>query len=164
MSSTVKGAKVDDFQALMDWFLERGQTLSVAESCTGGLFSSRIVQHPGVSSFFMGGVVAYSNQVKNEMLGVPLHLLKVLGAVSQPVALLMAKGVCQRIGSDWGVAITGVAGPTGETDRVPVGRVCFGIVGPLFEYAEEQQFQGSREEVQKASVQHGAKLLLNHLK
>lgn len=149
---------------LISRFLDTGLSLSLAESCTGGLFCSTLVCHEGVSRFFKGGVVAYSNDVKQDLLGVPSHLLKTMGAVSLPVAKKMACGVRKKMGSDWSLAVSGIAGPDGGSINVPVGRVCFGVAGPGVEYAEQQQFSGVRLEIQHASVQHGVKLLLNFLK
>jgi len=102
---------------------ERGLTLAVAESCTGGLVGHRITGVPGSSACFRGGVIAYHNEVKAALLAVPEDLLEREGAVSEAVALAMARGVRERLGADLGLAVTGVAGPTGGTPEKPVGLV-----------------------------------------
>ncbi|MBA2322956.1 MAG: competence/damage-inducible protein A [Pseudonocardiales bacterium] len=102
-----------------------GHTIALAESCTGGLLSGRLTERPGSSEYVAGGVVAYSNEAKVALLGVPAELIEAHGAVSPEVALAMADGARERFGADMGVAITGVAGPGGGTEEKPVGYVCF---------------------------------------
>ena len=108
----------------------RGQTLAVAESCTGGGLGAELTAVPGSSDVFFGGVIAYSNAVKNKVLGVPEALLEQVGAVSSPVAEAMAEGARRLTGSDWSLAITGIAGPGGGTDSKPVGLVHLAVAGP----------------------------------
>ena len=100
---------------------ENGLTISVAESCTGGLLASRITDVAGASAYFLGGVIAYQNEVKKRLLAVPSEVLADTGAVSEEVALAMARGCRELFGSDIGVSITGIAGPTGFRNRA--GRV-----------------------------------------
>ena len=102
---------------------ERGRTLAVAESCTGGLVAERVSEVPGASDYFLGGVVAYANAAKEGLLGVPRELLDRHGAVSDEVARAMAEGVRRRFGADLGVATTGISGPDGGTAEKPVGLV-----------------------------------------
>ncbi len=102
---------------------ERGRTLALAESCTGGLVAERITEIPGASDYFKGGVVAYADAAKEDLLGVPRDLLDRHGAVSDPVARAMAEGVRLRFGADLGVATTGISGPGGATAEKPVGLV-----------------------------------------
>lgn len=102
-------------------------TLSVAESCTGGGLGQMITATPGSSSYFWGGVISYDNRVKQGMLGVDEGLLDKVGAVSAEVAAAMAEGVRDRLGTDWGISITGVAGPGGGSDEKPVGLVYVGL-------------------------------------
>jgi len=103
------------------------QTIAFAESCTGGLCAARLTDLPGSSAVLQGGVVAYSNSAKQELLGVAAGLLEQHGAVSEEVAAAMAAGACQRFSADCAVATTGIAGPTGGTDQKPVGTVCFAL-------------------------------------
>lgn len=147
-------------EKLADWFLKTNNTLSLAESCTGGLLSAHLVALPGVSKFYLGGVVSYSYAMKEDLLSVPSHILKSMGAVSVPVARYMASGVKEVSGSSWALSITGIAGPDGGTEDKPVGTVCFGVCGPGFEYTETQVFEGQdRQAIQEASVNHAINLL-----
>ena len=107
-----------------------GDTLAVAESCTGGGLGAALTAIPGSSTAFDGGVIAYTNAVKSSLLGVPTDVLEHHGAVSEPVVTAMAKAVRQRFSSDWGVAISGVAGPDGGTPEKPVGMVHLAVAGP----------------------------------
>ncbi len=106
------------------------QTLSVAESCTGGGLGAMLTEIPGSSSYFLGGIIAYANQVKQDLLNVNAHDLEEYGAVSATVAEQMALGVKQRLQTDWGISITGIAGPGGETANKPVGLVYIGLATP----------------------------------
>jgi nicotinamide-nucleotide amidase len=102
---------------------EQGQTIAVAESCTGGLIAQKITRNAGSSAYFLGGVVAYANAAKEALVGVSGAALAEHGAVSDPVVRAMAEGVRARFGSDFGVATTGISGPDGGTDAKPVGLV-----------------------------------------
>jgi nicotinamide-nucleotide amidase len=104
-----------------------GRRIATAESCTGGLLSARMTDLPGSSAYVAGGVVAYANEAKSELLGVAPDLIAAHGAVSEPVADAMADGALRRFGADTAVAITGIAGPTGGTEDKPVGTVCFTV-------------------------------------
>lgn len=127
-------------------------TLGFAESCTGGLLSSQLTQRAGVSDVFMGGVVTYSNALKQSLLGVREETLKQHGAVSLAVAREMSQGARLNLNVDWSLAITGVAGPSGGTPEKPVGTVCFSCSGPNFEEAVTQKFTGSRTEIQNQAA------------
>ena len=105
----------------------RGETLAVAESCTGGGLGARLTSVPGSSDYFIGGVTAYSNRVKRALLGVPASVLRRPGAVSAPSARALAEGVRRRLRSDWALAVTGVAGPGGAAPGKPVGTVFIGL-------------------------------------
>ena len=109
---------------------DEGQTLSVAESCTGGGLGAMLTEIPGSSSYFLGGVIAYANRIKNALLEVDLQDLEKLGAVSDPVARQMALGVKQSLQTDWGIGITGIAGPDGGTETKPIGLVYIGLATP----------------------------------
>jgi len=113
-----------------DLLKERGWHVAAAESCTGGLLLGRLTDVPGSSDWVIGGIVAYANDVKVRDLGVPQALLTAHGAVSEPVARAMADGVRQKLGADVGVAITGIAGPSGGSDAKPVGTVVVALSGP----------------------------------
>ncbi len=120
----VYGIDVDSLEQVMgDTLKEKGLTLAVAESCTGGLLSKRITDVPGCSEYYLGGVCSYANRVKENVLGVRKETLETVGAVSRETAEQMAKGVAERLGSDIGVGITGIAGPGGGTEEKPVGLV-----------------------------------------
>ena len=109
---------------------QAGQTLSVAESCTGGGLGAELTAVPGASSVMLGGVISYANAVKRDLLSVPAELLERHGAVSAPVAEAMALGVRRLTGSDWALSVTGIAGPDGGTPDKPVGLVFVGVAGP----------------------------------
>jgi len=142
----------------------RGQTLALAESCTGGKLSGHFVTHAGVSSFYLGGVVSYSNAIKEKILGVSPSLLKTVGAVSSPVALEMARGVRALMGATWAVSTTGIAGPTGGTDTKPVGTVWFAVVGPGIESVQREVFEGDRGQIQDKAVKFAINFLTQNLK
>jgi nicotinamide-nucleotide amidase len=108
----------------------KGQTLAVAESCTGGGLGHLITTVSGSSAYFRGGVISYDNQIKIDLLGVNANDLAQQGAVSETVACQMASGVRQRLGASWGISITGIAGPDGGTEEKPVGLVYIGIASP----------------------------------
>ena len=123
---------------------ERGLTLATAESCTGGLVSARLTDVPGSSAVFVGGIVAYSNDVKAAQLGVPEAVLQEYGAVSAETAVAMARGARERLGADVAVSVTGVAGPDGGTEEKPVGLVFLHASGPLGERHLRFDFPGDR--------------------
>ncbi|MCJ8275792.1 MAG: CinA family protein [Bdellovibrionales bacterium] len=151
------------YEKLIQRLRERGETFTCAESCTGGLLSSEITKMAGVSDVYMGSFVTYSNRMKRDILNVPAHLISTLGAVSQPVALNMAKGAKALTNTAWAVSITGIAGPTGGTDKKPVGTVCFAIVGPGIEWTCTESFSGSRIQVQQSSAEFIARSLLEFM-
>jgi PncC family amidohydrolase len=142
---------------------ERGETISFAESCTGGLLSASVTELAGVSDLFLGSVVSYSNQVKEELLRVPKPMLQSLGAVSAPVALQMARGVRERLHSDWAIGISGIAGPGGGSPEKPVGTVFISAAGPGVEMCVREKFTGDRREIQLASVRRALQLLNEQL-
>jgi nicotinamide-nucleotide amidase len=119
-------------------------TISVAESCSGGLLLSRLTDVPGSSDYVLGGVVAYSNEAKTALADVPTAMLVEHGAVSEPVASALAEGIRRRMGATIGVGVTGIAGPGGGTPRKPVGMVCLAVAGPEETAVRTSQFTGSR--------------------
>ena len=116
-------------EVLVRILTERKQTVAVAESCTGGLINHRITNVPGASLVLLAGMVTYSNDAKQKLLGVSADSLKEQGAVSEPVAGEMARGARERAGADYGLSVTGIAGPTGGTQDKPVGTVFIGLAG-----------------------------------
>ncbi len=125
------GADTDTLPSTVgNLLLLAGETLSVAESCTGGGLGAMLTSVPGSSSYFWGGIISYDNRVKESLLGVNPQDLAEFGAVSEQVAKQMAAGVRARLNTDWGLSITGIAGPGGGTDAKPVGLVYVGLAGP----------------------------------
>ena len=139
------GENEDDLASVVLQQLRRGgHTLAVAESCTGGGLGAALAAVPGASDVFLGGVIAYANRVKQELLGVPAEQLASHGAVSDSVAQAMAVGVRRATGADWALAITGVAGPSGGTAEKPVGLVHIAVAGPDGCCSEGVRFGASR--------------------
>lgn len=140
---------------------ERGATLGTAESCTGGLIASRITDVAGSSAYFLGGIVAYANEAKIALLGVPQATLVAHGAVSEPTAAAMARGAQERLGVDFALSVTGIAGPGGGTAEKPVGLTFIGLAGPdgLLRVVRHV-WPGSRTENKAASVAAALHLLL----
>lgn len=132
---------------------ERGATLATAESCTGGLLAGRITAVPGSSSYFLGGIAAYANRVKQQLLGVPEALLQQHGAVSEPVAKAMAEGARERFGADYALATTGISGPGGGSEEKPVGTVCIGFASPAGTDVRRFLFPFDRERHRQITVQ-----------
>lgn len=146
LGSLVYGEGDDSLEAVVGRLLvEAGETLAVAESCTGGLVAEKITSVPGASEYFRGGVVAYANEAKVNLLGVPEALLEEHGAVSAAVAEAMAEGVRERFAADFGVATTGVSGPGGGTPEKPVGLVYIAIAHETGTQAREFVFPFDRE-------------------
>ncbi|MDQ5828772.1 MAG: competence/damage-inducible protein A [Actinomycetota bacterium] len=141
---------------------ERGATLALAESCTGGLLAKRLTDFPGSSAYFKEGLVTYTNESKERLLGVPHDLLLEYGAVSEPVARLMAEGVRKLASSDYGLSITGVAGPDGGTKEKPVGLVFVGLSdagGTIAERLDLTAWARSREAIRERSANRAFDLL-----
>jgi nicotinamide-nucleotide amidase len=139
------GISMDD--ALAELFRERCLTLSLAESCSGGLIAKRITDIPGSSRYFCEGAVTYSNAAKTRLLGVPEELLNNSGAVSTECASAMAKGIRLSSGSDLGLAVTGIAGPDGGSEDKPVGTVFISLAAPDGCWTKRFQFKGNRDEI-----------------
>lgn len=136
---------VDD--AVAELFRDRRLTLSLAESCSGGLIAKRITDISGSSQYFSEGFVTYSNSAKNRLLGVPAELLNSFGAVSSECAAAMSKGVRAASGSDLGLAVTGIAGPEGGSDDKPVGTVFISLAAPDGCWTKRFRFSGNRNEI-----------------
>jgi nicotinamide-nucleotide amidase len=142
----------------------RQKTLAVAESCTGGLLAERITRVPGSSSFFLGGAVCYSNDLKAKMCGVPPALIAEHGAVSRPVAQAMAEGIRRRAGAAIGVGVTGIAGPTGGTSEKPVGMVFIALADERGTQVREFRFPGNRERIRNWATQVALELIRRRLR
>ena len=141
---------------LQEACLERGLTVAVAESCTGGLIAAAITEVPGASGYFLGGVVSYSNEAKEAFLDVPHALIEAHGAVSREVAVAMASGARSRFGADLAVAVTGVAGPDGGTLDKPVGLVYIGVANAETTGVRHKQLQPDHAVRERAAVREGA--------
>ncbi len=142
---------------------ERGLWIATAESCTGGLLASRLTDVPGSSGYVERGVVCYSNRAKTELLGVPEAMIREHGAVSEPVAVAMARAIRDRAGTDLGVGITGIAGPTGGTPTKPVGTVVVGVAWAGGERVRTLWFPGDREQVKFHASQAALDMVRRHL-
>jgi nicotinamide-nucleotide amidase len=151
------GATVDELVARA--LTGAGQTLAVAESCTGGGLGARLTSRSGSSAYVVGGVISYSDEVKREVLGVDPEILRRHGAVSAECARAMAAGVRRLVGSDWALSVTGVAGPGGGSAEKPVGLVHLGIAGPDGVSSEEHRLRGDRERVRERSAAMALHLL-----
>ncbi|MBD5264390.1 MAG: CinA family protein [Bacteroides sp.] len=151
-------------QVLGELLGERELTVACAESCTGGNIAHRIVQVPGSSSYFLGSVVSYSNEVKNEVLGVPYSDISAHGAVSREVAEAMAKGAAKLMRADCAIATTGIAGPDGGTKYKPVGTVWIAVKCGDKTVSECIHFQGDRNTVIESATNHGMVMLINLLR
>jgi len=134
-------------QVVGDLLVERGSTIAVAESCTGGLIASRLTDIPGSSRYVQEAIVSYSNEAKTALLGVPPEVIAEHGAVSEIVALAMADGIRSRAGVAVGVGVTGIAGPSGGTPEKPVGTVAVAAVTARATRSHVFRFSGEREQV-----------------
>lgn len=137
-----------------------GATLTVAESCTGGLLGQMVTEVPGSSEYFLGGVIAYSDRIKEQLLDVPPEILAEHGAVSEPVAAAMAMGCRKRIGGDHAISITGIAGPGGGSEAKPIGLVYVGLAGAGGVEVHRHVFSGTRAVIRIRSALAG----LNYLR
>jgi PncC family amidohydrolase len=142
---------------------QRGATLASAESCTGGLIGHLVTNVSGSSYYFLGGVMAYANTVKQHLLGVCAETLDAHGAVSEPTATQMAHGVRRLLGADYGLSVTGIAGPTGATPGKPVGLAYIALVGPGIERCERHVWDGDRVANKVSSARRALQMLIEHL-
>lgn len=161
----VFGADDESLESTVNTLLrERGETIAVAESCTGGRIAASLVRPAGASDVFLGGIVAYDNGVKIEQLGVNEATLGAHGAVSEATVLEMARGVRERLKASIGIATTGIAGPTGGSDEKPVGLVWFAIDDGRAATARSFQFRGDRDAVQRRAAMMALGLVWNSLR
>jgi len=142
---------------------ERGWTISSAESSTGGLIMARLTDIAGSSAYVLGGVIAYADTIKEQVLGVPKQTLIAYGAVSEPVAQQMADGARQLFQTDVAVSVTGIAGPTGATATKPVGLHYIGLSTPTGSWVRRYVWNGDRTENRHAAADAALQLLLDYL-
>lgn len=154
----------DEAKLIIDLLKEKKQTVSFAESCTGGLLSEYITNISGASEVFMGSVVSYDNSIKQNVLNVPEYILKDYGAVSEECASFMAQGVKELMKTDYAVSITGIAGPGGATDTKPVGLVYIGVSCGKNTAVYKHIFNGDRYQVRMRSAKKALYYLLNAVK
>ncbi|MCR4817429.1 MAG: CinA family protein [Fretibacterium sp.] len=144
-----------------------GLTLCCAESCTAGMVGSALTEMPGSSEVFRGGVIVYCNEMKHQLLGVPQPVLDGPGPVSRECALALAEGVLQLIGADAAVSVTGLAGPDGGTEAIPVGTVWFGVAlrgESVRSGAFVRHFSGSRSEIRHQAADSALEGLLRAIR
>ncbi|MFT5206290.1 MAG: nicotinamide-nucleotide amidase [Candidatus Omnitrophota bacterium] len=139
------------------------QRLGLAESCTGGLISQMITETPGSTEYMQGAVVAYANSIKTEVLGVSSATIEANGAVSADIARAMSKGAVLRLKSDWGLSTTGIAGPSGGSQKKPVGTVYIGLTFKNKSHVYLAKFSGNRTQIQQKATHLALTLLLYHL-
>lgn len=152
----------EDIQSL---FIEKQWTLSVAESCTGGAISARLTKQSGASKYFLGGIVCYSNELKKKFLEVSDKVLQESGAVSQEAVTMMAENLLRTVNSDYSIAVSGIAGPTGGTPEKPVGTVWIAIAGKGHKTEVWQlKVAGNREAIIERSVNECLEGLLRFCK
>ena len=144
--------------------LKSGRTIATAESCTGGLLSSLLTQLPDSSRYFILGVTTYSNKAKQVILKIPLSIIRKKGAVSKETALLMAQNVRKLAETDFGISITGIAGPGGGTARKPVGTVFIAFSAKNKSACKKFLFRGNRSSVRKQACSKALQLLNKSLK
>ncbi|MEA4892776.1 MAG: nicotinamide-nucleotide amidohydrolase family protein [Peptococcaceae bacterium] len=151
-------------ETLASVLLQKGETLAVAESCTGGLLAGYITGLAGSSQFFKGGVVSYTDEVKERVLEVPARVLEQFGAVSSPVARAMAEGAARVCGSDFGISITGLSGPDTDGSQNPIGLVYLGASYHGKSTVKSYIFKGDRQQIRGAAVKSAMEMALKILK
>lgn len=164
LGNDIYGKNKETLESVIGRLLKKKeQTLAVAESCTGGFIANKITDIAGSSAYFKQGVVTYTDESKIKSLGVNQETLKNFGAVSEQTAKEMAKGILKRSNSDWGIAVTGIAGPTGDTKLKPVGMVSFGIASKNDSLTYTKIFHGTRLEIKEKSALMVLELLRKQL-
>ncbi len=147
---------------LLEEFTKRNLTLAIGESCTGGLLASYIVSIPGASKYFLGGIIAYSNDIKMRILGVRKETIEKYGAVSEECVKEMVLGIAKLFKSDVSIAITGIAGPSGGTKEKPVGLVYIAILHKNLK-VEKQVFSGERNEIREKVARRAIEILIDNI-
>ena len=160
MPTSAAPGRSNRIEAVVVRLLKRqGETLALAESCTGGFIANQITNVPGASNIFLGGVVAYSNWVKRRFLGVRAKPLAGNGAVSEATARAMAEGALKKFGADFAIAVTGIAGPGGGTKSKPVGTVFIALAGGGETVVERKMNHLDREQFKQATANQALKML-----
>ena len=149
---------------LLDLLKKNHFTVTTAESCTGGMVAARLVDIPGISSYFEEGYITYSDRVKTKVLGVPEETITQFGVVSVETAIAMAEGACRTSGASCAITTTGVAGPDGGTTETPVGCVCFGCVVNGKFFSERIVFSGNRKEIREQATEYAITLLTDKIR
>jgi nicotinamide-nucleotide amidase len=157
---STKGESLEEVVAHI--LTENHATIAAAESCTGGMLAERLTNVPGSSSYFLGGVVCYSNELKTSLVGVPKELIEAKGAVSSEVALALSEGIRKRAGAKIGVGITGVAGPAGGTAEKPVGLVHIGLADERGASEKAFRFPGDRDRIRQYATQTALDMIRRH--
>ncbi len=143
--------------------IKHKQTIAVAESCTGGQLSSELTKQAGASNYFLFGVVTYSNNSKEKILGIPAKIISKYGAVCRRVAVLMAQNIRQQTKADLGISITGIAGPGGGCPDQPIGTVFICLSSRNKNICRKFSFRGRRKDICRKSTQEALRLLCAHL-
>jgi nicotinamide-nucleotide amidase len=156
--------EADLAELVLDAARRRGARIATAESCTGGLVGARLTEIPGSSDVYVGGVVAYANDLKTGVLGVDPALVAEHGAVSEPVAVAMARGAVERLGADAAVSVTGIAGPGGGSEAKPVGTIWYGVAFEGGVDGQRSLLPGTRHDIRARAAQAALHLLLRRLR
>lgn len=143
---------------------KRGLTLAIAESCTGGELTNRITNIPGSSQVFLLGIITYSNEAKNQLLKIPKSVIQAKGAVSYETAKLMAASIAQLSGAAIGIAITGIAGPTGGSKAKPIGTVFIALAEGKKAIAQKFHFSGNRLQIKRKAAGKALDMLLEFIR
>lgn len=151
------------YYTLSELLISKSLTISVAESCTGGLIGHLITSIPGSSAYFLGGIISYSNQAKCDLLSVSPDTLEKYGAVSDQTAKEMAEGVKERFKSNIGISVTGIAGPDGGSIEKPVGTVFMGFIFDNEPISIKYLFKGSREEIKQQTAETALENITRYL-
>lgn len=158
------GALTEVARRAVDALRRRGETVSVAESCTAGWLGRELTAEGGASDVFWGGVIVYADEAKQQLVGVPEQLIVRDGAVSEGVAIALAEGLRERAETAWSLAITGIAGPGGGSEEKPVGTVWVAVAGPGGTTAIRRQLTGDRAAVRAQAVDAALRDLLGRLR
>jgi len=146
-------------EEILKKFTQQGQTLAIAESCTGGLIGDRLTNMAGASAFFLLGIIAYDNAAKTKILGIPSAFFKKHGAVSRAVASAMAQGVRKILKTDYGLSVTGIAGPGGGSKSKPIGLVFISVSTKQKTIVKKFLFKGTRLAIKNEAAQAALKML-----